>query len=258
MCPCHLCPHTQLFLLMPDLTTAAPPASHYRVSLHGPNANTARSESRHTHWPRAPENASASGKQNPSPLASLSPVLTRTSRKSGPDFPGGAQRAGSSPGAKAVRHPPCQTEETEKSCVTVCKDSKGAGRAPPRARVLLPVKGIQRTEDDAAHGVVPPEEEPVGTRERATVRPWPAPRGDTAGRGRLRFYGVWREEQSVHSSQVDRHATLGKDILGRAGPREENCHRVKRSSVRREVTAQFVGQEQTEGTDTQALAGEGV
>lgn len=222
VCPCHLCPHTQLFLLLPDLMTAAPPASHYRVSLHGPNANTAHSEGRHTHWPRAPENASASGKQNPSPLASLSPVLTRTSRKSGPDFPGGAQRAGSSPGAKAVRHPPCQTEETEKSYVTVCKDSKGAGRARPRAQVLLPVKGIQRTEDDAAHGVVPPEEEPVGHGEGDGEALAGSPRGHR-GRGRSRFYGVWREEQSLHSSQVDRHATLGKDVLGRAGPREKTA-----------------------------------
>lgn len=132
-------------------------------------------------------------------------------------IPGGAQRAGSSPGAEAVRHPPCQTEETEKSCVTVCKASQGAGRAP-RAQVLLPVKGIQGAEDDAAHGVVPPEEEPVGTPGEGAGEARGRPRGH-AGRGRSRLDGGWSEEQSVGASQADRHATLGKHVLGRPGTR---------------------------------------
>lgn len=154
-------------------------------------------------------------------------------------IPGGAQRAGSSPGAEAVRHPPCQTEETEKSYVTVCKASQGAGRAP-RAQVLLPVKGIQGAEDDAAHGVVPPEEEPVGTRGRAPVRPGAAPRGHAGGAAHAWTGGGAKSRAYAHHKPTDmrRWASTswgGPARGGKLPPGEEK---------RREPTAQCVGQEQ--------------
>lgn len=207
------------------------------VSHSTDQANTAHWEGRHTHWP---------GHHGTLPLweGKAQAHWHHSARSSrGPrgrlgQNPGGARRAGSSPGAEAVRHPPCQTEK-QRTVTLPSAQTQRAQDAHRRARALLPVEGIQGTEDDAAHGVVSPEEEPVGTREGATVRPRALPPGHR-GAGPRTLSAVWREEQSVHSSQVRRHATPGKDVLGRlargkktaTGGREAGCGGKSQHSLR--------------------------
>lgn len=217
---CHAtCARTPLFLLMPALATAAPPASHYRVSLHGPNANTAHSESGHPtgpgHHRRRPLGESEahahwhhSGRASRGPLGRL-----------GQDSRGSSARS-SSPGAEAVRHPPCKRRKQKRVTLPSAKPQRA--QAAPRAQVLLPVKGIQGAEDDAAHGVVPPEEEPAGHGERAPVRP--AGSAGTRGAGPLtRGRGVERRAGHTHRKSADRRrwASTSRGGVARGG----NGHR---------------------------------
>lgn len=82
------------------------------VSLRGPKANTARSEQADPPAGARPERLRF-GKAKPNPLTSLSHPYEDLSEVWARD-PGGAQGAGSSPGAKAVRHPPCEAEKKER------------------------------------------------------------------------------------------------------------------------------------------------
>ena len=71
-------------------------------------------------------------------------------------------RAGSSPGAHAVRNPPGEFKRMDIRLVSLGTEQAGP-HASRATQSLLPALRVQRAEDDAAHGVVPPEEEPVGT-----------------------------------------------------------------------------------------------
>lgn len=187
--------------------------------------STAQTQTRHTRragTPLAPGTTEGVrlGKAKPTPTG-----ITQAGPHEDPSgvwarIPGGAPRAGSSPGAEAVRHPPCKRRKQKRVTLPSAKPQRA--QAAPRAQVLLPVKGIQGAEDDAAHGVVPPEEEPAGHGERAPVRP--AGSAGTRGAGPLTLgRGVERRAGHTHRKSADRRrwASTSRGGLARGG----NGHR---------------------------------
>lgn len=116
--------------------------------------------------------------------------------------------------------------------------------------VLLPVLWIQRTEDHAAHGVVPPKEEPAGTRERES--PLLGFCSDNAALGRppgggsrgvcggeeayfMLLLVVWREEQRVRLLEISRPTRLGRVVPGKVGTRKGVRLGVKGSTLPSEM-----------------------
>lgn len=59
--------------------------------------------------------------------------------------------------------PTCEFKRTETQLASVRTERAGRTHARRASQSLLPALRVQRAEDDGAHGVVPPEEEPAGT-----------------------------------------------------------------------------------------------